>query len=108
MLRDGNIEGIPHTVSDIKTFYDIYWPLPTELRGKATKIKSTTTNRIDEGLKEQRKKQLLTSDIMCVLGGRYLVSVAEPLELTITNSVKTKKNGGPREGPHVQATSTWN
>ena len=91
MMRNGNIEGIPHTVSKVKAFYDIYGPLPTELRGKATNKKSSTTNHIDEGLKEQRKKQLLTSDVMFALGGKYLVSVIEPLELTITVPVKSRK-----------------
>ena len=33
MLRDGNIETIPHNVSDVKIFYDIYRPPIEHIRG---------------------------------------------------------------------------
>ena len=34
MLRDGNIEGIPHTVSDVKAFYDIYMETQSSTLGQ--------------------------------------------------------------------------
>ena len=57
MIRDGNIENIPHSVQDIKAFYDIYGPLPSVIRGKTIDKLARTTNQIDEGTKEQRKVQ---------------------------------------------------
>ena len=90
MIRDGNIENIPHSVQDIKAFYGIYSPLPTVMRGKAVDKMARTTNQIDEGTKEQRKVPLLTSDIMYTMNGKYLVSVAEPLELMVTVAVKSR------------------
>ena len=60
------------------------------MRGKAVDKLARTTNQIDEGTKEQRKVQFFTSDIMYVMGGKYLISVAEPLELTVTVAVKSR------------------
>ena len=83
MIRDGNIQNIPHSVQDIKAFYDIYGPLPLVIRGKAIDKLARTSNQIDEGTKEQRKVQFFTSDIMYIMGGKKLVSVVEPLELKL-------------------------
>ena len=56
MIRDGNIEGIPHTVADVKAFYDIYGPPLPHLRGGMTSRKSKQRLNVDEGMREQRKQ----------------------------------------------------
>ena len=90
MIRDWNIENIPPSVQDIKAFYDIYGPLPTVMRGKAVDKMARTTKQIDEGTREQKKVQLLTSDIMYAMGGKYLVSMVEPMELMGTVAVTSR------------------
>ena len=52
IIGDGNIQNIPYSVDDVKHLYDIYGPLPTEIRNKTTNKKAATTNQVDEGLKE--------------------------------------------------------
>ena len=56
MVRDGNIEGIPHTVSDMKAFYDIHGPPIKHIRERSTKKRSVGNSSIDKGLKEQQKQ----------------------------------------------------
>ena len=39
MIRDGNVKDIPHTVDQVRAFYDIYGTRPAILRGKMTNKK---------------------------------------------------------------------
>ena len=89
MARDGNLKNFPHDANDIKRHFEIYGDSPAYLRGKMTDRKASTTNQIDEGIWEQRKQQTLVSDVMHVMRKQYLVSVAQPLQLTITAPCKT-------------------
>jgi hypothetical protein len=85
MIRDGNIENIPISVEDIKNSFDIYGAPPVEMiRGKMTKKKAIQRDEVDIGLKEERKIQTLTSDVMYVNDEPFLVSISSPMELVIT------------------------
>jgi hypothetical protein len=85
MVRDGNINNVPVTVNDINNYYDIYGPMVEIVRGKTTGRAARTFDAgVDAGLKEQQKMQVMTSDIMYLLQQPFLVSVASPLELTIS------------------------
>ena len=95
MARDGNLKNLPYEAVDIKRHYDIYGPSPAYLRGKTTNRKvSSSVNQVDNGLKDQRRDQTLTSDVMHVMGFRYLVSVAEPLGLTVSVLIKKRDIDG--------------
>ena len=53
MTQDGNIEGMPHTVADVKAFYDIYGPPVEYVRSRTTKKRSVAQLGTDEGIREQ-------------------------------------------------------
>ena len=84
LVRDGNIENVPHTVEDIKRYYDIYGQDPEFHKGRATKSNPKRKVRFDEGVREQIKVQTLYTDVMHLFGNRYLVSLAVPLQLIIS------------------------
>jgi hypothetical protein len=85
MVRDGNINNIPLSVNDVNTYYDIYGPMVEAVRGKSTKRRVTfVQSSMDDGVKEQRKIQSLVSDVMHVKQVPFLVTIASPLELTIS------------------------
>ena len=83
MIRDGNIEGIPHTVSDVKAFYDIWGPPIERLRGTMTNKKVGSDTNFDAGLLEQRKVQVMIADTMYWMRRWYLASIMKPLNLMV-------------------------
>jgi hypothetical protein len=83
LLQDGNIFGLPHlTREDVQRAYDIYGVPPEYVRGKMT---ARTTGRmpVDPTAVMQEKLQVLYTDVMHIDGHKFLVSVVEPLQLTI-------------------------
>ena len=52
LVRDRNIENVPHTVEDIKCYYNIYGQDPEFHKGHATKSKPKRKVRFDEGVWE--------------------------------------------------------
>ena len=60
------------------------------MKEKTTSKHAATTNKIDKWVREQKNFQLLTSDMVHVLGGLYLVSVAELLELMLTTPLNSR------------------
>jgi hypothetical protein len=91
MVRDGNINNMPISVNDINNYYDIYGPMVEVVRGKTTKRAARTTDPgADQGLREQQKMQVLTSDVMHVRQQTFLLSVASPLELTISSPLSNQ------------------
>jgi hypothetical protein len=90
LIRDGNLENVPVSVQDIKNCFDIYGPPVEMLRGKMTKKKASISNDIDMGIKEERKIQTMCSDIMYVYEETFLISVASPLEITLSSFVTSQ------------------
>ena len=87
MVRDGNVANIPVEVSDIKLFYKIYGEPVESIRGKTTDQNTNTRDTYDEGVKMQITNQSLTTDVMHVAGEKFMISIAEPLNLIITAHV---------------------
>jgi hypothetical protein len=83
LLQDGNIFGLPHlTREDMQRAYDIYGVPPEYVRGKMT-ARTTGCMPADPTAVMQEKLQVLYTDVMQVDGHKFLVSVVEPLQLTI-------------------------
>ncbi len=83
MLRDGNIYGIPHlNTADKQRAYDIYGTPVGNVREKMTD-RPTAHAVIDPLAMMREKNQVLHSDVMHVKGQKFLISVAEPLQLTL-------------------------
>eukprot|EP00557_Chaetoceros_sp_GSL56_P005694 CAMPEP_0176500028 /NCGR_PEP_ID=MMETSP0200_2-20121128/13286_1 /TAXON_ID=947934 /ORGANISM="Chaetoceros sp., Strain GSL56" /LENGTH=1532 /DNA_ID=CAMNT_0017898575 /DNA_START=170 /DNA_END=4768 /DNA_ORIENTATION=+ len=101
MVRDGNIENVPVSVEDIKNSFDIYGPPVEMIRGKMTNKKAPMRDDVDVGIKEERKIQVLTSDVMFVNEETFLVSIATPLELLITSHVTSQSK--PKLGESLQS-----
>ena len=86
LVSDGNITGVPLTAKDIHLAFDIYGKSPAAVRGKTTKQKIQRMD-VDDSLREQRTDQVIFMDVMKVREQAYLVSVCEPLQLTMTSHV---------------------
>ena len=76
----------------MNTYYDIYGPITEVVRGKSTNKKvKFAQGVVDTALKEQRVMQTLTTDIMYLNKQTFLITVASPLELTISPTEFTNK-----------------
>ncbi len=83
LIQDGNIFGLPHlTREDVQRAYDIYGVPPEYVRGKMT-ARTTKHMPVDPTAVMQEKLQVLYTDVMHIDGHKFLVSVVEPLQLTI-------------------------
>ena len=87
LVEDGNILEMPGiSRADIKRAYDIYG-LPVEyVRGKLTK-KRAGRQRFEPALQGSEKDQVLYSDVMHIDDTHYLITVCDPLNLTIQTPV---------------------
>jgi hypothetical protein len=68
------------------------------IRGKMTNKKAPVQDEVDIGIKEERKIQTMTSDIMHMNEEMFLVSIASPLELVITSHTVSQSKGKLGEG----------
>jgi hypothetical protein len=88
LVEDGNISGmLALTREDIRRAYEIYGSPPEFVRGKMTKKKVSWTI-VDENLMLDEKKQVLYSDVMHIDSNKFLITVCEPLQLTIQNRIE--------------------
>lgn len=101
IIRDGNVENIPVSVEDVKNCFDIYGPPVEMVRGKMTSKKAPVRDEIDIGIKEERKIQAFTSDVMFVNSETFLVSIASPLELIVSSYIVSQSK--PRLGEALQS-----
>ena len=87
LVEDGNILEMPAiSRADIKRAYEIYG-LPVEyVRGKLTK-KKITRQRYEPLLQGSEKDLTLYSDVMHIDDTLYLITVCDPLNLTLQTSV---------------------
>lgn len=103
LVRDGNIENLPVSVQDVKNCFDIYGPPVEMVRGKMTSKKSKgPTISVDEGIREERKVQTMCSDVMFVNEEAFLVSVASPLEITLSSSITSQRKAKLGEALQAQ------
>jgi hypothetical protein len=94
LVRDGNVRNVPHTVVDVKHFFDIYGPQVPGVRGRTTETRKMNKAQEHRGAKMQITRQEMTADIMYVAQQKMLVSVSKPLGLTLSIPVISITNSG--------------
>jgi hypothetical protein len=83
ILQDGNIFGLPHfTRQDIQRAYDVYGVSPEYVHGEMTACLVGRTP-VDHTAVMKEKLQVLYTDVMHIDSQKFLISVVEPLQLTI-------------------------
>ncbi len=83
LLSDGNIFGLPElTQQDILRAYDVYGIPAAYIHGKLTR-QAIARAVIDPEAIMREKNQVIYADVMHVDGFKFLISVVEPLQLTI-------------------------
>ncbi len=94
LVEDGNIQELPGiSRCEIRRAFEIYG-LPVEyVRGKMTR-KTVSRAKLQEELKAENKDQALYSDVMVIDSQKFLLTVCEPLQLTLQTPVE-------RETVHV-------
>jgi hypothetical protein len=97
MLRDGNVTNIPNlTTEDIRRAYKLYGKTPEFVRGRMTHKKASRAI-IEDDLVLAEKRLTLYTDVMHIDGQRFLVTVCDPLQLTLQVCVKWElQNVGSR------------
>ncbi len=100
MLQDGNLTHLPNlTGQDVRRAYDLFGNSSEYVRGRMTR-KPVKKAIVDDDLKMDEKKQELHSDVMHVDGQRFLVTVCEPLQLTV--QVAVQRESQATIGPALQ------
>jgi hypothetical protein len=88
LVEDGNIIGMPAlTRVDVLRAYDLYGTPPAYVRGHMTK-RPIKREVIEESFVLAEKKQKLYSDVMHYEGSMFLISVCDPLNLTLATPVE--------------------
>jgi hypothetical protein len=83
LLQDGNVYGLPNfNRQDIIRAYDIYGIPVAYVRGKTTRQAIARAIVDPEAIMKERA-QVIYADVMHVDGFKFLISVVEPLQLTI-------------------------
>jgi hypothetical protein len=83
LIQDGNIANLPMlTAKDVKRAFDLYGKLVGSVSRKMTK-KKISREVYDDELIMDEKKQVLYSDIMRLNSHCFLITVCEPLQLTL-------------------------
>ena len=90
LLTDGNVRGMPVlTVADLQRAYKVYSFYPEYVRGQLTKEK-VSRSQVDLGLRSTDKNLRLYMDVMHLEGNMFLVTVADPLNLTLQSYVENE------------------
>jgi hypothetical protein len=90
LFQDGNIFGLPElSREDLIRAYDIYGIPVAYVRGKLTK-KAISHAVIDTGTIMQDKTQTLHTNVMHLDGHKFLVTLVEPLQLTLQTLLKNE------------------
>jgi hypothetical protein len=83
MLRDGNVANVPNlTTEDIHRAYELYGKAPEFVRGRMTRKKASRAI-IEDDLLLAEKRLTLYTDVMHIDNQRFLVTVCDPLQLTL-------------------------
>ena len=87
IIRDGNVRGVPLLMQeDIERAYRIYGQHPEYVKGKLVK-RTVGRMPIDVTLRSTERKQKLSTDVMEVDGRKFLVTVSDPLNLTLQTAI---------------------
>ena len=86
IVNDGNVQNLPVTAQDVRRAFDIYGKSPPAVRGKTTKKKVSRAS-VDELLRDERKEQVLYTDLMKVRKQPYMISLVDPLGLMLVSKV---------------------
>ncbi len=90
LLTDGNVRGVPLLMrADVERAYKIYGVHPEYVRGKLTK-KTVGRVKADPTLRSVSKTLSMYVDVMHVDTKRFMVSVADPLNLTLQSCVASE------------------
>jgi hypothetical protein len=109
MLQDSNLTNLPNlTGQDVRRAYDLFGNSSEYVRGRMTR-KPVRRAIVDDDLKMDEKKQVLHCDVMHVDGQRFLVTVCEPLQLTVQVAVERESQAilGPALQGQLELFS-WN
>jgi hypothetical protein len=90
IIRDGNVRGVPLLMQeDVERAYKIYGQHPEYVKGKLVKC---TVGRmpVDVTLRSTEQKQKLSTDVMEIDGRKFLVTVSDPLHLTLQTAVENE------------------
>jgi len=83
LFTDGNIRGLPAlTATDLECAFKVYGIHPEYVRGQLTK-KKVSRVQVDLRLRSTDKNQCMYADVMHLEGNMFLVTVADPLNLTM-------------------------
>jgi hypothetical protein len=83
LITDGNVLGMPVLIKDdLIRAYEVYGEHPEYVRGKMTK-KTVGRMKIDVSRRSLDKSLRLSTDVMHIDGGMFLISATEPLNLTL-------------------------
>ena len=87
IVESGSIGNMPLlTRDDVRRAYELYGPPVGFVRGKTTRRQARFAVPDDDLILDQ-KKQVLSADVMHLDSYKYLVSVSEPLQLTLQTPV---------------------
>jgi hypothetical protein len=87
LLTDGNVRGAPMLMrADLERAYRIYGLHPEYVRGKLTQ-KTVGRIQVDPALRSTMKTLKLYADVMHIDTKKFLVSVADPLNLTLQSVI---------------------
>ncbi len=86
LVVDGNVKDIDFTAADVRRAFAIYGPMVQAVRGK-TVAKKVSRAPTDDLQKAQQTSQVLYTDIFYVVQKPFLMSVAEPLHLTLVTEL---------------------
>ncbi len=90
LLTDGNVRGLPViTQADIERAYKIYGQHPEYVRGKMTK-KTVGRVPLDPALCSVEKNLRVYADVMHVDAKKFLITVCDPLNLTIQTKIENE------------------
>ena len=91
LVEDGKIAHMPVlSAADVHRAYDLYGVHPEYVRGKMVK-KRASRAVIDDNLILDEKKQTLYTDVMHIDGSKFLVTVCEPLQLTLQCKIERER-----------------
>jgi len=90
IIRDGNVRGVPLLMQeDVERAYKIYGQHPEYVKGKLVK-RTVGRMPIDVTLCSTELKQKLSTDVMEIDGKKFLVTVSDPLHLTLQTAVENE------------------
>jgi len=83
LLQDGNFSHLPNlTAKDVRRAYDLFGKSAAVVRGRMTK-QAVKRAKVDEDLVLEEKNLILHSDVMHIDKNLLLVTVCDPLQLTL-------------------------